>query len=73
MEAADATLALWGGGGLDFAAVAADVALEARLALDLTREIKDLSAQSTTPPRCALSARCCSRASPRACATGCPT
>lgn len=45
MEAADATLELWGGGGLDFAAVAADIALEARLALDVTREIKDLSAR----------------------------
>ena len=43
MEAADATVALWGKSGLDFAGLAADVALEARLALDLTREIHDLS------------------------------
>jgi transposase len=42
-EAADATILLWADGGLDFAALSADVALEARLALDLTREIKELS------------------------------
>lgn len=45
IEAADATIGLWGDDGLDFAALSADVALEARLALDLTREIKDLSAR----------------------------
>jgi len=43
IEAADATIELWAEGGLDFAALSADCALEARLALDLTREIKDLS------------------------------
>jgi len=45
MDAADATLLLWGDDEPDFAALSADVALEARLALDLTREIKDLSAR----------------------------
>lgn len=48
IEAAGATLALWGDGGLDFASLSADVALEARLALDITREIKDLSARVAT-------------------------
>ena len=41
--AADTTLALWGEDGLDLDSLAADIAIEARLALDLTREIRDLS------------------------------
>jgi transposase len=45
IEAAEATIGLWGAEGLDFAALAADIALEARLALDLTREIKELGAR----------------------------
>jgi transposase len=48
MEAADATLELWGGDGLDFASLSADIALETRLALDLTREIKDISTRIAT-------------------------
>jgi len=43
LAAADTTLELWGEGGLDLDALAADIALEARLACDLTREIRDLS------------------------------
>lgn len=44
IEAAETTLRLWGpdGGGLDFDALAADIAVEARLALGLTDEIAAL-------------------------------
>lgn len=44
IEAAQTTLQLWGpdGGGLDFDALAADIAVEARLALTLTEEINQL-------------------------------
>jgi transposase len=44
IEAAETTLRLWGpdGGGLDFDALAADIAVEARLALTLTKEINQL-------------------------------
>ena len=44
IEAAETTLRLWGpdGGGLDFDALAADIAVEARLALTLTEEINQL-------------------------------
>lgn len=45
IEAAETTLELWGKSGLDFAGLSSDIALEARLALDLTREIKALSAR----------------------------
>lgn len=42
IAAADATLALWGPDGVDFASLAADIAVEARLALTLSEEIKAL-------------------------------
>ncbi len=42
-EAADATLALWGDDGLDFVALSEDIAIEARLALRLTEEIKEIT------------------------------
>jgi transposase len=42
VAAADATLRLWGRDGMDFDALAADIAIEARLALNLTDEIKGL-------------------------------
>jgi hypothetical protein len=44
IEAAQTTLRLWGpdGGGLDFDALAADIAVEARLALILSEEINQL-------------------------------
>jgi transposase len=40
LDAADATLRLWGVDGMDFDALAADIAVEARLALALSEEIK---------------------------------
>lgn len=42
LEAAEATLALWGPDGLDYEALAADIAAEASLALELTTQIKQL-------------------------------
>jgi transposase len=42
MDAADATLRLWGPDGMDFDALAADIATEARLALAVSDEIKAL-------------------------------
>ena len=42
VEASDATLRLWGQDGMDFDALAADIAVEARLALTLSDEIKAL-------------------------------
>lgn len=42
MAAADATLRLWGQGGMDFDELAADIAAEARLALTVSDEIKAL-------------------------------
>ena len=49
IEAAQTTLRLWGpdGGGLDFDALAADIAVEARLALTLTEEINQLDKRIT--------------------------
>lgn len=43
IAAARATLALWGADGLDFPSLAEDIALEARLALQLTDEIHEMS------------------------------
>lgn len=42
LEAADATLALWGPDGIDFDELAADIAVEARVALALWEEVKQL-------------------------------
>jgi transposase len=42
VDAAAATLRLWGTDGMDFDALAADIAVEARLALTLSEEIKAL-------------------------------
>lgn len=42
MHAAEATLRLWGGDGIDFDALAADIAAEARLALAVSDEIHTL-------------------------------
>jgi transposase len=42
LGAAAETLDLWDGGGLDYPDLAEDIAIEARLALQLTEEIKDL-------------------------------
>ncbi len=42
VDAAEATLRLWGRDGMDFDALAADIAIEARLALAVTDEIKAL-------------------------------
>jgi transposase len=42
MDAADATLRLWGPDGMDFDALAADIAAEARLGLAVSDEIKAL-------------------------------
>jgi hypothetical protein len=42
VAAAETTLALWGQDGLDFEALAADIAVEASLALELTSQIKQL-------------------------------
>jgi hypothetical protein len=41
-SAAEATLALWGPSGLDYEALAADIAIEATLALQLSQQIADL-------------------------------
>jgi transposase len=48
IAAADATLRLWGPDGMDFDALAADIAIEARLALGLADEIKDLDKRIAT-------------------------
>jgi transposase len=42
VAAAEATLALWGPDGLDYEALAADIAVEASLALELTSQIRNL-------------------------------
>ena len=42
LAAANQTLELWSGGELDYPDLAEDIALEARLALQLTEELKDL-------------------------------
>lgn len=42
VKAAQATIRLWGQDGMDFEALAADIALEAELALDLTAKINKL-------------------------------
>ncbi len=42
IDAADATLRLWGPDGMDFDSLAADIAVEARLALAVSEEIKQL-------------------------------
>ncbi len=42
VAAAEATLALWGPDGLDYEELAADIAVEASLALELTRQISSL-------------------------------
>jgi transposase len=42
LAAAEATLALWGEDGLDLVALAEDIAVEARTALGLTEEIREL-------------------------------
>jgi transposase len=42
MAAAEATLELWGGDGMDFDSLSADIAVEAQLALSLTEQIHDL-------------------------------
>lgn len=47
INAADATLRLWGPDGMDFDALAADIAAEARLALAVTDEIKQLDKRIT--------------------------
>jgi hypothetical protein len=41
LAAANQTLELWSGGELDYPDLAEDIAIEARLALQLTEEIKD--------------------------------
>lgn len=46
LEAADATLALWDG-ELDYTELAEDIAIEARLALQLTTEVKELDERVT--------------------------
>jgi len=62
LNAAAATLRLWGTDGMDFAALAADIALEAELALDLDRQIKAIDKRIATyydkadPEHIALSA-----------------
>ena len=48
LAAANETLELWAGGELDYPDLAEDIAIEARLALQLTEEIKDLDER----PRC---------------------
>jgi len=42
VSAAEASLALWGSDGLDYEALAADIAVEANIALELTRQIARL-------------------------------
>jgi transposase len=51
LAAADQTLELWSGGELDYPDLAEDIAIEARLALQLTEEIKDLDERTTLLPR----------------------
>jgi transposase len=46
IAAADATLRLWGTDGMDFDALAADIAVEARMALAVTDEIQQLDKRS---------------------------
>lgn len=48
VAAAETTLTLWGPRGLDFEALAADIAVEASLALELTSQIRQLEAGSPT-------------------------
>ena len=47
LAAASETLELWSGGELDYPDLAEDIAIEARLALQLTEEIKDLDERTT--------------------------
>ena len=47
LAAAQETLELWSGGELDYPDLAEDIAIEARLALQLTEEIKDLDERTT--------------------------
>jgi transposase len=47
LAAANQTLELWAGGELDYPDLAADIAIEARLALQLTEELKDLDERTT--------------------------
>ena len=47
LAAANQTLELWAGGELDYPDLAEDIAIEARLALQLTEEIKDLDERTT--------------------------
>lgn len=47
VAAAEATLALWGDEGLDFVALADDIAAEARIALGLSEEIHELEERIT--------------------------
>ena len=49
LAAATETLELWSGGELDYPDLAEDIAIEARLALQLTEEIKDLDERTTVP------------------------
>jgi transposase len=62
LNAAKATLRLWGSDGMDFTALGADIATEAELALDLDRQIKALDKRiathydQTDPEHIALSA-----------------
>jgi transposase len=47
LAAASETLQLWAGGELDYPDLAEDISIEARLALQLTEEIKDLDERTT--------------------------
>jgi transposase len=47
LAAASETLELWSGGELDYSDLAEDIAIEARVALQLTEEIKDLDERTT--------------------------
>ena len=47
LAAANQTLELWSGGELDYPDLAEDIAIQARLALQLTEEIKDLDERTT--------------------------
>ena len=53
LKAASETLELWAGGELDYPDLAEDIALEARLALQLTEEIKDLDERTAVLLRAA--------------------
>jgi transposase len=53
LAAASETLELWAGGELDYPDLAEDIALEARLALQLTEEIKDLDERTAVLLRAA--------------------